>query len=151
MIYSENLKEIRNEKNLKQQDISNILDIESGTYGMYEREKDIIPINHLNKICNYFNVSLDYILGFTKLKNYYNFKNDINTKLSGERLKALRKEAKLTQMKFGETFHLANTTISDYENGRNPIATAFLYAICKKYKVSADYLLGKIDEPKYFS
>ena len=37
--------------------------------------------------------------------------------------------------------------ISDYENKKKFIPTPFLYQICKKYHISADYLLGKIDHP----
>ncbi len=39
--------------------------------------------------------------------------------------------------------------ITNYENGKHLIATPFLYTICSKYNISADYLLGKIDSPKY--
>ena len=38
------------------------------------------------------------------------------------------------------------STISKYENGKEIISTGFLYAICNKYHVSADYLLGKISD-----
>ena len=41
--------------------------------------------------------------------------------------------------------------ISNYESGKFLIATPFLYTICKKYNISADYLLGKIDNPKYLN
>ena len=44
-----------------------------------------------------------------------------------------------------------SSTISKIENGHNIIATPFLYQICKKYNISADYLLGKIDSPKYLN
>lgn len=42
--------------------------------------------------------------------------------------------------------NMARSALANYERGRNIIATPFLYTICTKYKVSADYLLGKIDE-----
>ena len=32
--------------------------------------------------------------------------------------------------------------------GKNIIATPFLYTICKKYNISADYLLGKTNTKK---
>ena len=40
--------------------------------------------------------------------------------------------------------------ITEYERGTNIIATPFLYEICKTYLISADYLLGKTDSPKYY-
>ncbi len=66
-----------------------------------------------------------------------------------KRLKEFRKENKLTQVKLAEILNIANGTIAEYERGTNIIATPFLYTICKNYNISADYLLGKIDEPKY--
>ena len=66
-----------------------------------------------------------------------------------ERLKELRKEYNLTQNQLAKVINVATSTISDYERGINVIATPFLYQICKKYHISADYLLGKVNDPKY--
>ncbi len=149
MLYKERLKELRENRDLKQTEISDILTIKSGDYSQYEREYTIMPIKHLNFLCNYFNVSLDYIFNFTDILNYRNVSKEINKILSGQRLKEFRKENKLTQKQFANILNVSNTTISEYENGNNTIATPFLYDICKKYNISADYLLGKTDSPKY--
>ena len=146
MIYKKRLIELREAKDLKQYDIANILNIYKGLYNQYETEYEIMPIKHLNTLCNYFNVSLDYIFGFTNKKNYKNKKEEIDTLKSGNNLKLFRKEAKLTQEKLADELNLARSALANYERGRNPIATPFLYTICKKYHISADYLLGKIDE-----
>ena len=68
----------------------------------------------------------------------------------GQNLKEFCKENKLTQEKLTEFLNIGKGTIADYERGRYLIATPFLYQICKKYNISADYLLGKIDNPKYY-
>ncbi len=148
MIYGERLKEIREENDLKQADLGNALNIHKDAYGVYEREYQIMPIKHLNVICNYFGISLDYIFSFTNVKNYYN-NNEINNILSGQRIKEFRKEYKITQKNLANILNTTQSTITGYETGRYLIATPFLYDICKKYHISADYLLGKIDNPKY--
>ncbi len=148
MMYKDRLLELREEAELTQKDIAKVLDIYKGLYNQYEREYAIIPTKHLNTLCNYFDISLDYILGFNKLKRYSNYKKDIDNKISGKRLKELRKDNNVTQDKFAKILKTANTTISGYERGARIIATPFLYEICKKYHISADYLLGKVDEPK---
>lgn len=145
MNYGIKLKSLREEKNMKLYDIASILGINADTYGLYEREYTIIPIKHLNTLANYFNVSIDYLFELNNTINYKENKKDINEKLSGERLKALRKENKLTQEKLSVILNTDRTTISKYEKGINTIATPFLYEICNKYHVSADYLIGKID------
>ena len=149
MIYAFKLKELREEKNINQLELSKTLNIDNSVYAKYEKEYEIIPIKHLNTLCNYFNVSFDYIFGFTNDLNYPNMLKEIDTKKSGTRLKELRKEHKITQTILGVELNCSYGTIAGYEIGRYLIATPFLYTICKKYHISADYLLGKIDSPKY--
>ena len=150
MIYSKKLKDIREEKNITQEEISNVLNISRGVYSVYETENQIIPIKHLDALSIYFNVSIDYLFQFTDIKNYDN-NNSINLEISVKRLKEFRKDNKITQVNLAKMLNVANGTIANYECGRNFIATPFLYEICKKYKISADYLLGKVDNPKYIN
>ena len=103
----------------------------------------------LNEVSNIFDCSIDYILGLTNKKKYINSNKEINEELSQERLKVFRKERKITQVKLASILNTFHTVIVDYEHGRNLIASPFLYTICKKYNISADYLLGKINDPKY--
>ena len=149
-MYKEKLKTLRENNSLTLQDISKLLNFEKDTYGKYEREYTTMPLKHLNTLCNYFNVSLDYIFNFNNIPNYENSQKEINKKLAGIRLKEFRKDNKLTQVKLAEILNTVHTVITNYENGKNLISTPFLYDICKKYNNSADYLLGKIDDPKYF-
>ena len=132
-------------------DIANLLKIDRSQYGKYENEYTTIPIKHLNTLCNYFNISLDYIFSLTDNKQYNNSKNDINLLESGKRLKEFRKENKITQTKLADFLTTSFSNVSAYERSINIISTTYLYAICKKYNISADYLLGKIDSPKYLN
>ena len=59
-MYMERLKEVRNNKNITQAALSQLLGIHEYVYGQYEREYVIIPIKHLNTISNYFNINIDY-------------------------------------------------------------------------------------------
>lgn len=148
-MYSERLKELREENDLNFQNISNLLNIEKDTYGQYERQNVIMPIKHLNTICNHFDVSIDYIFGFTNKTNYNNYQKEIDINKVSNRLKEFRKENNLTQEKLAKLLNVVKGTIGNYESARALIATPFLYTICKKYNISADYILGKVDEPKY--
>ena len=149
MIYTPKLKELREEKNIHQLELSKILNIDNSVYAKYEKEYEIIPIKHLNTLCNYFNVSFDYVFEFTDKLNYKKSIKEIDSIKSGNRLKEFRKEIKKTQSSLAKELNCSYGTIAGYEIGRYLIATPFLYTICKKYNISADYLLGKIDEPKY--
>ena len=151
MIYQKKLIELREEKELKQYEVADILHIYKGLYNQYEREYIIIPIKHLNTLCNYFNASFDYIFSFTNVPNYKTCTKEIDSLKVAERLKEFRKEQGLTQEQLADILNIARSALANYERGRNIIATPFLYTICSKYHISADYLLGKIDEPKYYS
>ena len=149
MFYKKRIIDLRYEQDLKQLELAEILKIAPTTYNNYENEYEIMPIKHLNNLCNYFNVSLDYIMGFTSIRNYSNSKSNINNYQTGKRLKSIRKEKQLKQVNLAEFLNTSQSTIAKIETGENALATPFLYQICKKYNISADYLLGKIDEPKY--
>ena len=149
MNYGEILQDIRKDNNLTQQDIANLLNISRSTYKDYEIQIKIIPLKYLNIICNYFNLSLDYIFELSHEINYNNCKKIIDQKIFSTRFKEFRKENKLSQVKLADILKTSHSVVSDYENGKKIISTPFLYTICKKYKISADYILGKIDNPKY--
>lgn len=149
MFYSERLKEIRENANIKQTDLAKYLKISNKTYSAYEIQYEIIPSKHLISIVDYLNVSIDYLFGFTDIIRYDNYIKGIDKKIAGERLKEWRKEHKLTQSKLAKELNTTFSVLSGYEIGRRLIATPFLYDICKKYKISADYILGKVDSPKY--
>lgn len=63
--YNEIIKELREDNDLLQKDIAKILNLDTSYYGKYERGIIPLPIEHLKTICKYYNVSADYILGFT--------------------------------------------------------------------------------------
>ena len=151
MIYGEKLKQLREEKELKQYELAKILGFHENGYGQFERETTLLPVKHLNTLSYFFEVSIDFLFNFTNIKQYKNIKPQINLELSGKRLKELRKEYKLTQEKLAKFLNTTHTNIVGYEKGRYIIATPYLYMICKKYNISADYLLGKTDNPKYLN
>ena len=148
-MYKERLKYLREEKELKQEEIAALLKIRKNTYSEYESEYKIIPIKHLLTLCEYYHVSMDYLFAFTNKRNYKVSESNINYNGQHQRLKELRSDHHLTQSGLAYQINVAPSTISDYETRHKIIATPFLYDICKKYHISADYLLGKIDEPKY--
>ena len=59
------LREIREDKDLTQQNIADVIGVARSTYAGYELEEYDIPTKLLIKIANYYNVSTDYILYLT--------------------------------------------------------------------------------------
>ena len=148
MDYGIRLKDLRTSELLTQKQIADILNISRSTYKDYELQIKIIPVKHLNEVCNYFNVSIDYLLGLSNDKTYKNIKKDINIGSQARNLLNIRKEKNITQQYLANLVNTSRSVISDYEKEKKIIATPFFYMICKKYNISADYLLGKINNPK---
>ena len=66
MTYQEKLKDLRQERGLSQGDIALLLNTSQQYYGKYENGKRPLPIDRLKKLCEYYNVSADYILGLSE-------------------------------------------------------------------------------------
>lgn len=58
------LKSLREEHNMSQQEIANILNVSQRTYSYYENGRTIPP-RLLIKLAKYYNVSMDYMLGIS--------------------------------------------------------------------------------------
>lgn len=144
------LKELREEpiNFIRQKEIANLIGVHVSVYSQYEGVLSI-PLRHLNTICNYYNVSFDYMMYLSNKRYYNNFEPRINYQIFSKRLKELRSDLGLSQNDFGESVGANQSLISKYECNKRVISIIILYNICQKYKISADYLLGKIDEPKY--
>lgn len=149
--YGIKLRELREELKLKQKDIALMLHIKQNAYSQYETEYITIPIKHLITLCDYYHVSFDYIFNFSKVRSYDNLKAGVDRDLIRDRVKELRKSNDLTQAQLATLINVSKSAISEYERKAKTIATPFLYEICKKYKISADYLLGRVDAPKYLN
>lgn len=65
MLYFQRLRDLREDKDMKQADIAEFLAIQQTVYSRYERGFQNIPIEHLLKLADFYNVSTDYILGRT--------------------------------------------------------------------------------------
>ena len=56
------IKEIRNDRDLLQKDVAKVLKISQVQYSRYETGIRLIPIDKLNILANFYNVSIDYLL-----------------------------------------------------------------------------------------
>ena len=61
--YYERLKDLREDHDLKQEDVAKILSTTQQVYSRYEKGINEIPLHHLVTLCKYYKVSADYILG----------------------------------------------------------------------------------------
>ncbi len=68
MYYLKRLKDLRESRNLKQQSLAELLDITRQQYSLYETGTREIPLHHLKKLAQFYQISTDYILEITDEK-----------------------------------------------------------------------------------
>ena len=61
--YNDRIRELREDHDLTQRQIAEVLGIKQQVYSNYELGFRSLPIEHLIKLCKYYNVSSDWILG----------------------------------------------------------------------------------------
>ncbi len=71
-IMFERIRNLREDRDLKQKDIAEYLKIHQTTYSDYELGKLNIPIDVLIKLAKFYNTSIDYLVGLTNTPTPYN-------------------------------------------------------------------------------
>lgn len=66
--YIQIIRELREDHDLTQEEIAEVLGIRQTVYSRYECGKSELPIHHLIPLAKYYKVSTDYILGLTNKK-----------------------------------------------------------------------------------
>ena len=63
MKYIRRIRDLREDNDKTQKEIADLLGTSQTMYARYERGANDLPIRHLIKLCEIYNVSADYILG----------------------------------------------------------------------------------------
>ncbi|MCM1329646.1 MAG: helix-turn-helix domain-containing protein [Ruminococcus sp.] len=70
-MYFQRLRDLREDMDMTQKQISEILGIQQTVYSRYERGFRTIPAEHLLTLADFYKTSTDYILGRTLIKEPY--------------------------------------------------------------------------------
>ncbi|MBQ8904627.1 MAG: helix-turn-helix transcriptional regulator [Oscillospiraceae bacterium] len=68
-MYFQRLRDLREDKDLNQTQIAELLFTSQTVYSRYERGFQTIPVEHLLILADFYDVSVDYILGRTNNKS----------------------------------------------------------------------------------
>ena len=63
--YYEIVRALREDRDLKQSDIARILGTTQQVYSRYENGNNEMPVRHIITLCQFYQVSADYILGLS--------------------------------------------------------------------------------------
>ncbi len=71
MKYLDRIRALREDKDLTQTDVANLLNIGQKTYSDYELGRTRIPLDSMLVLAKYYNVSMDYLSGASDVKTAY--------------------------------------------------------------------------------
>lgn len=128
--------------------MADILNVGRSTYAGWENGIDSIPLLKLNELCNYYEISLDYICGLTNNKKINKNKDIIDMINIGIKLKEIRTLNKDTQDTTAKAIGIDQSTYSRYEQGQTMITVYQLIEFAKHYNVSIDYICNKSKNPE---
>jgi transcriptional regulator with XRE-family HTH domain len=143
MINYSKLKDIREDNDISQEEIAKFLGIPRSTYSMWEIGISIIPLPYLCKLSDYFNFSVDYILGLTNNRSDKGLIKGFDIKTLGNNLKEIRLKNQLSQENIADILGVKQPCIYKYEKGIICISTSNIYKFSKEFKISINEICGK--------
>ncbi len=144
MISFNRLKDIREDNDINQEQMAKILNVKRSTYSLWELGINIIPLKNLCDFADYFDFSIDYILGLTNDRKNTNLIKGLDLIKLGNNIKHLRNKKELSQENIADMIGVSQACITRYEKGLICISTSNLYKLSKKFKVSLAELCGKV-------
>ena len=137
MIDTTRIKDIREDKDITQEQMAKILDVNRSTYSMWEIGLSFMSVEQVCKFASYFDYSINYVLGLSN-----NRKNNINSifdyKILGENIKKLRIKCNYSQIELAKKMKVTQACVVRWEKGITKISLPNLYELSKIFKVSLD-------------
>ena len=142
--FGDRLRDLRKAKGITQKAVAEYLDIHERAYRRYEITQFTPHHETFLKLADYFEVSLDYLAGRSDNHQSVHFTRTI----FAERLEALRIEKSVTQKAIAEFLGIHEWTYQMYEYDKREPGKDDLIKLADYFDVSADYLLGRSNNPE---
>ncbi|MCI8889247.1 MAG: helix-turn-helix transcriptional regulator [Hungatella sp.] len=134
MYLAQNLKCLRKQRGLTQQELADILGVKRSTVANWESSKREPEIDMLVCIAEYFNMSLDNLV-LKELKPLL--------PLYASNIKYLRKRQEITQEDMAKLLEVSKSNMSKYESGAVELSNQGLIKVSEIFNVTIDDLLKK--------
>ena len=128
--FNNQLKTLRQEYNLSQQELADKIGISKSSINMYERGEREPGIETVKRIADFFNVDVDYLFGVSDIKKRREFKVTRTNKSIAHNIRHHREQANLSKKEFADLLGVDETTITDLESGSAALKKDMLYKIC---------------------
>ncbi len=136
------ISKMRTERKLTQKDIARYLNVTLTVYKLYEANIRPMKIQELNRLSNYFKVSLNALLGLSNnIDEFTPF--ELDYKYLKFSLRYVRRIHRVTQKQLAKEFNVSIPTIAYYEKHPEVLKADYLKLFAEKFHVSVDYICGK--------
>ncbi|MDD2494525.1 MAG: helix-turn-helix transcriptional regulator [Tissierellia bacterium] len=142
-MYFQRLKDLREDKEFKQDEMASKLNCKRSTYANWENGTIIIPLDIADELSILYNVSLSYVLELSNDRNINYKQKKIDYKFLRAKLLSLKIENKHTYEIIADYIRTARSTCYRYFNGFLSIPTDKLILLCNLYKIDIDELCNK--------
>ena len=139
------IKDLREDRDLLQKDIALFLNITIRQYRRIEKGENELSYNSLIKLSEFYNTSVDYILGIINNIEPYPKNKSYN------KIKDLRIENNLYQKDVAKVLNITQPDYSVIESNKNELSYDGLIKLSKFYNTSIDYILGLTDDKKPYT
>lgn len=114
------IKKLREEKNITQANLAKLLDVSPSTVGMWEQNRRTPDIEILKNLSDILNVSVDYLIGKSIIKESADILFNKTPTTFSEILKSKRKELNLSLRSAAELIGISHSYLSILEKGIDP-------------------------------
>lgn len=146
------IKELRLSKHMTQAEFGNIFGIVKSTISLYESGKSTPNDQIKTKICEYFNVSMDYLHGLSDETEPYSSNNRIDkpseSALLSPQIAYWISKSGIGYNEIAQELKIEENELEDYCSGETPIPLPALMKISEICNVSTDCLLGLRDKSR---
>lgn len=140
MINTTRIKDIREDNDITQEQMANILKVNRSTYSMWEIGLSIMTIDQLCQFANYFNYSIDYVLGLNNNRKKYINPNKFSYTNLGMNIKKLRIKNNYSQFALAQKLKVTQACIVRWEKGITKISIPNLYKLSIIFNISLNDL-----------
>lgn len=144
------LRELRQQKGLSLEEVGRLLSMSFNAIAMYERGERTPPAHRLQRLADFYGVSVDYLLGRTDDPGPRGTRTGPRlpeNNLLPERLRKARQMAGLSQREVASKLNVTQQAVSSWETGTRRPDPDVLVQLAKLYRVPVSYLLGEPDQP----
>lgn len=135
-MFGDRLTKLRTERNISMKQCANELGIPYTTYVSYEKNEREPKAEQLMKLADYFDVSLDFLLGRNKSHNIrYNLASNLSKLLT-------ENKSFITKKQLSQLLGVTPSAITNWTKGSNSPDIELLVKICDIFKIDINELIG---------